>query len=187
MKKFISILLILSFLFAFCSCDGNNNGEETTTDENYVLPTPVVTSNISLPYTSAAGFNPYKTESSLNRDLLPVMYESLFIATDNGKGKPQLAASGEIDGKTVTVKLLQGIKFSDGGEFISSHVKSSYEKAKSSAFYKTQLSNISSITLIDNYTIKFTLQSLDPMALNMLDFQLLKVMMILMSEPENTL
>ena len=174
MKKFISILLILSFLFAFCSCDGNNNGEETTTDENYVLPTPVVTSNISLPYTSAAGFNPYKTESSLNRDLLPVMYESLFIATDNGKGKPQLAASGEIDGKTVTVKLLQGIKFSDGGEFISSHVKSSYEKAKSSAFYKTQLSNISSITLIDNYTIKFTLQSLDPMALNMLDFPIAK-------------
>lgn len=174
MRKFISILLILSLLFAFCSCDGNNNGDETTTDENYVLPTPVVTSNISLPYTSAAGFNPYKTESALNRDLLPVMYESLFTATDNGKGNPQLAASGEIDGKTVTVKLLQGIKFSDGGEFISSHVKSSYEKAKNSDFYKVQLSNISSITLVDNFTIKFTLQSADPMALNALDFPIAK-------------
>ncbi len=174
MRKFISILLILALLFAFCSCDSNNTGDETTTDENYVLPTPVVTSNISLPYTSAAGFNPYKTESSLNRDLLPIMYESLFTATDNGKGKPQLAASGEIDGKTVTVKLLQGIKFSDGGEFISSHVKSSYEKAKNSNFYKAQLSNISSITLVDNFTIKFTLQSADPMAFNTLDFPIAK-------------
>lgn len=174
MRKAISILLILALLFAFCSCDGNNNGGETTTDENYVLPTPVVTSNISLPYTSAAGFNPYKTESSLNRDLLPVMYESLFTATDNGKGKPQLAASGEIDGKTVTVKLLQGIKFSDGGEFISAHVKSSYEKAKNSDLYRAQLSNISSITLIDNFTIKFTLESVDPMALNTLDFPIAK-------------
>ena len=173
MRKLISILLIFSLLFAFCSCDGNN-GDETTTNENYVLPTPVVTSNISLPYTSAAGFNPYKTESSLNRDLLPVMYESLFIATDNGKGKPQLAASGEIDGKTVTVKLLQGIKFSDGGEFISSHVKSSYEKARNTGFYKAQLSNISSITLVDNFTIKFTLNSIDPMALNVLDFPIAK-------------
>ena len=174
MRKVISILLILSLLFAFCSCDGNNNGEETTTEEKYVLPTPVVTSNISLPYTTAAGFNPYKTESSLNRDLLPVMYESLFIATDDGKGKAQLAASGEIDGKSVTVKLLQGIKFSDGGEFISSHVKSSYEKAKNSSFYKDQLSNISSITLIDNFTIKFTLHSADPMALNALNFPITK-------------
>lgn len=174
MRKFISIFLILALLFAFCSCDGNNNGDETTTEESYVLPTPVVTSDISLPYTSAAGFNPYKTESSLNRDLLPVIYESLFVATDDGKGKPQLAASGEIDGKTVTVKLLQGIKFSDGGEFISSHVKSSYEKAKSSDFYKAQLSNISSVTLVDNFTIKFTLQSADPMALNTLDFPIAK-------------
>ena len=174
MKKFISILLILALLFAFCSCDGNNNDTQTTTDENYVLPTPVVTSNISLPYTSAAGFNPYKTESALNRDLIPIMYESLFTATDNGKGKAQLAASGEIEGKTVTVKLLQGIKFSDGGEFISSYVKSSYEKAKNSDFYKAQLSNISSITLIDNFTIKFTLESADPMALNTLDFPIVK-------------
>ena len=174
MRKSISILLILSLLFAFCSCDGKNNGDETTTDENYVLPTPVVTSNISLPYTSAAGFNPYKTESSLNRDLLPVMYESLFVATDSGKGRAQLAASGEIDGKTVTVKLLQGIKFSDGGEFISSHVKSSYEKAKKSDFYRAQLSNINSITLIDNFTIKFTLDSADPLALTVLDFPITK-------------
>ncbi len=174
MRKLVSIFLVLALLFAFCSCDSNNTGNETTTDESYVLPTPVVTSNISLPYTSATGFNPYKTESALNRDLLPVMYESLFTATDNGKGKAQLALSGEIDGKTVTVKLLQGIKFSDGGEFISSHVKSSYEKAKSSDFYKAQLSNFSSITLVDNFTIKFTLQSDDPMALNALDFPIAK-------------
>ena len=174
MRKLISILLILSVLLAFCSCGDNTNGDESTTDESYVLPTPVVTSNISLPYTSAAGFNPYKTESSLNRDLLPVMYESLFTPTDNGKGRAQLAASGEIDGKTVTVKLLQGIRFSDGGELVSSHVKSSFEKAKNSDFYKAQLSNISSIALIDNFTIKFTLQSADPMVLNTLDFPIAK-------------
>ena len=173
MRKFISILLIFTVLFAFCSCDGNNK-EETTTNENYVLPTPVVTSDISLPFTSAAGFNPYKTESTLNRDLIPVIYESLFVATDDGKGSALLASSGEIDGKSVTVKLLQGIKFSDGGEFISSYVKSSYEKAKNSSYYKAQLSNINSITIVDNFTIKFTLHRADPMVLNTLDFPITK-------------
>ena len=174
MRKIVSMLLILTLLLAFCSCNGKGDGDNATTDESYVLPTPVVTSNISLPYTSAAGFNPFKTESALNRDLLSVMYEGLFVATDDGRGKPLLAASGELDGKTITVKLRQGIKFSDGGEFISSHVKSSFEKAKNSDTYKSQLSNISSITLIDNFTIKFTLNSADPMALNTLDFPIAK-------------
>ncbi len=174
MRKVISIFLILSLLVAFCSCGGNKDGGETTTDASYVLPTPVFASDISLPYTSAADFNPYKTESSLNRDLLPIMYESLYTATDDGKGAPLLASSGEVDGKTVTVKILQGIKFSDGGEFLSSHVKSSYEKAKNSDYYKVQLSNISSVTVVDNYTIKFTLYGADPMALNVLDFPIIK-------------
>ncbi len=174
MRKFVSILLIISVLFAFCSCDSNKDAEETTTDEEYVLPTPVVTSDIALPYTSAADFDPYKTESSLNRDLLPTMFESLYISTDDGKGLTQLASSGEADGKTVTVKLLQGIKFSDGGEFVSSHVKSSFEKAKNSPYYKAQLSNITSITLVDNYTVKFKLASADPMALNILNFPIAK-------------
>ena len=174
MRKIISIFLILSVLVAFCSCGDNSKGDEATTNENYVLPTPVIVSNISLPYTSAADFNPYKTQSALNRDLLPIMYESLYIATDDGKGQPLLASSGEIDGKSVTVKILQGLEFSDGGEFISSHVKYSYEKAKNSSYYKAQLSNISSITLIDNYTIKFSLRYADPMALNALDFPVVK-------------
>ncbi len=174
MRKFISVLLIFTILFAFCSCDDNKTTQETTTGEEYMLPTPVVTSEISLPYTSASDFNPYKTESSLNRDLLPIMYESLYISTDDGKGITQLASNGEIDGRTVTVKLLQGVKFSDGGEFIASHVKTSYEKAKISPHYEAQLSNISSITIVDNYTIKFTLESIDPMALNVLDFPISK-------------
>ncbi len=174
MRKFISILLVVSLLFAFCSCNGNMDKKEPTTGDEYVLPTPVVTSDISLPYTSAAGFNPYKTESSLNRALLPIIYESLFIATEDGKGAPQLASSGEVKGKTVTVKLSQDVKFSDGGEFISSYVKSSYDKAKNSSFYKAQLSNINSITLVDNYTIKFSLESVDPMVLNSLDFPITK-------------
>lgn len=174
MKKFTAILLILSLFFAFCSCDGNTNKEETITDEEYVLPTPVVTASVSLPYTSAADFNPYTTESSLNRDLLPIIFESLFVPSDDGKGTPQLAVNGEIDGKKVTVKLSQGIKFSDGSEFISSYVKSSYEKAKNSPYYKTELSNITSITLVDNYTVRFTLENTDPMALNVLNFPIAK-------------
>lgn len=174
MRKIISLLLVCVLLSTFCSCNGNPDSVETTKTE-YSLPTPVVNTDIALPYTSAADFDPYKTESSLNWDLLPIMYESLYIPTDDGRGEKQLASSGEVKGKSVTVKLLQGVKFSDGTEFTASYVVKSYERAKNSAYYKAQLSNISSITIIDNYTVSFTLKSIDPMALNVLNFPITSV------------
>lgn len=174
MKKLVALMLVFSFVFALASCDGNASPDETETTEQYVLPTPIVNADISLPYTSAAGFDPYTTKSSLNRDLIPIIYESLFISTDNGEGVPLLAASGKIEGKKVTVKLLQGAKFSDGTEILSSHVKSSFEKAKSSTYYSASLKSVASITLADNYTIIFNLSNPDAQAINILNFPIVK-------------
>ncbi len=174
MKKLIALMLVFSFVFALASCDGRQSPEETETTEQYVLPTPVVNADISLPYTSAAGFDPYTTKSSLNRDLIPVIYEGLFISTDNGEGIPLLAISSKNEGKKVTVKLLQGARFSDGTEILSSHVKSSFEKAKNSAYYSAALKNIASVTLADNYNIIFNLTNPDAQCVNVLNFPIVK-------------
>ena len=61
-----------------------------------------------------------------------MVYEGLFIPTDDGKGLPQLAVSGKIEGKKVTVKLLSNVKFSDGVQLTAAYVKASYDKAKNS-------------------------------------------------------
>ncbi len=173
MKKLISVLIIFSFVLSLASCSENNADIEPATEE-YNLPTQVVTSDISLPYTSAADFNPFTTESSLNRDIIPVIYESLFVSKDSGEGLPLLATSGKIEGKTVTVKLLQNTFFSDGTELFGGAVKESFEEAKKSTYYSEQLKNISSISLIDNYTIKFNLYNPDSQALNALNFPIVK-------------
>lgn len=173
MKKVIAIMLVLSFCFTLFSCDGNQtDGQETT--EKYVLPTPVISSDISLPYTSAADFNPYATTASLNRDLIPVIFDPLFYATSDGKGEAVIAASSKIEGKTVTIKIKDNLKFSDGTELIASHVKKSFENAKNSAFYSAQLSNIADFTIIDNFTIRLTLYSNDLLINNALNFPISK-------------
>ncbi|MBQ6935364.1 MAG: hypothetical protein IJN49_02335, partial [Clostridia bacterium] len=71
MKKIISLLLILSFCITLFACDnGNETPDETDNgDWEYVLPTPVVNADVSLPFTSADSFNPYKSKSKLNRKL----------------------------------------------------------------------------------------------------------------------
>lgn len=174
MKKFISVVLIVSMLLVLCACDKNENNEPTQTEE-YVLPTQIIDADISLPYTSSDKFYPYEAKSSYNRDLIPVMYESLFTPTLDGNALPQLAISGKIEDKKVTVKLQSGVKFTDGVLLTADYVKVSFDKAKSNAYYKAALSNISSVTVKDKYTIVFTLTNPDYMALNILNFPIIRL------------
>lgn len=173
MKKIISVVLVLCMVISFSSCKGKEEG--TTQVEEYVLPTEVIDADVSLPYTSSDSFNPYSAKSSFNRDLIPVIYESLFVATDDGKGVPQLAVSGENEGTKVTVKLVSGVVFSDGAVLTADHIKESYEKAKNNSYYTHNLSNVSSISVKDKYTLVFNLSNPDEMALNILNFPIVRV------------
>ena len=174
MKRIIALILVVSFVFALSACDGKGEKEEGNTTQEYVLPTKIVDSDISLPYTSAAGFNPYKTKSALNRDLIPVVFESLFKSTDDGKGKVNLATTFMNEGNTVSVKLEQGVKFSDGSELISRDIKNSFDLARQNIYYKGNLSNIADIILVDNYTVNFKLYNSDVFSVNSLNFPVVK-------------
>lgn len=170
MKKVISILLILSFCVTLFSCQNDANEDENTGEWDYVLPTPVVNADISLPFTSADTFNPYKAKSKLNRDLIPLIYEALYSATEDGYGYPQLALSATEKGNTLTVKLRQGVTFSDGTLFNASNVEYSYNLAKKNAYYKNNLKNIESFTTVDNFTLKITFNGVMLSPLNALSF-----------------
>lgn len=171
-KKIISLLLVLSTLFMLASCGGKGD-DETTEPESYVLPTKIIEADISLPYTSSDSLVAYTVKGSLNGDLIPIMYESLFTPTDDGKGMPLVAKNGEINGTKVTVNLKTNVKFSNGTVLTAKHVKASFDKAKSNAFYKHSLKNISSVSVKGNNTLVFNLYNPDSMALNILDFPII--------------
>lgn len=173
-KKIIAILLILSICFTFSSC-GKTQTNTPTETEKYVLPTEFTEADISLPYTSSDTLDPYTSKSSMNRDLIPIVFESLYTATKDGKGKMLLATSGTVNPDNVTVTIAKGIKFSDGVELNAYYVKYAFEKAKNNEYYKTALSKMTGITVIDNYTVKFTLSSNEPFALNVLNFPIVRV------------
>lgn len=172
-KRVMAILLVLSMTFLLFSCDKSDNGETTET-EGYVLPTEIIDADISLPYSAVDSLKPYESKGTLNRDLIPIIYESLFIPTDNGKGEALLAHAGEIEGKKVTVNIKSDVKFSNGQALTAAHVKSSFEKAKNNDFYKASLSNIAGVSVADNDTVVFTLYNPDAMALNILNFPIVE-------------
>ncbi len=172
-KKLTAVILLISLCLSLFGCTDNPN-EKTDDSSEYVLPTEVVESDVSLPYTSADKFYPYVAQSSLNRALIPVMYESLFKSTDNGKGQKQLCESYENDGKKITVKILENVKFSDETTLTSKDVKASFDLARENKYYSDGLKIFASVNIVDNHTIVFKLRFNDPMAINVLNFPICK-------------
>jgi peptide/nickel transport system substrate-binding protein len=94
--------------------------------------------------------------------------ENLVGLDSEGKGTPipQLAASWQYgtDSKTLTFKLRQGVKFQDGTDFNAEAAKYCLDMYRNSS--KADLKIVSSIDIVDNYTIRLNLTSFDPAFLN---------------------
>jgi peptide/nickel transport system substrate-binding protein len=84
-------------------------------------------------------------------DASPV-FEALISQVKDGSMHPNLALSWDIaqDRSSVTFKLRQGVKFTDGSDFNSSVVKFMYDAQIASK----KATNWSSVEIIDDYTVK---------------------------------
>lgn len=171
-KRIISVLLIIAMCFTLFSCKRDEIQEGT---DEYILPTEIIDAKFSLPYTSADNINPFESKSGLNRALIPVIFESLYTSTEDGRGARLLAASERVDGKKVTVKLLDKVFFSDGVQLNAAYVKASFEKAGANAYYKPSLSNVAAIRVIDNLTVEFTFSRESAFNLNTLNFPIIRI------------
>lgn len=171
-KKLTAIFLVVTLSFTLFSCQrGGNEAPET---EDYILPTEIIDADISFPYMSSDSFAPYSAKSVTNRNLIPVIYESLFISTEDGKGEKLLATECEVNGKKATVKLIDGVKFSDGVAVNSAYIRASFELAKKNLYYSPSLADVSSVTVVDNLTVIFNFTRENAFAQNVLNFPIVR-------------
>lgn len=82
--------------------------------------------------------------------------ETLIGLTKEGPAPTKLATYWEItpDGKAITFKLRQGVKFHDGTDFNAEAVKWNVEKIQS---HRSEVKSITSIDVLDTYTVRFNL------------------------------
>ena len=137
LKKTISIFICI--LIAFCifsACKKNENEPvQETTAEAETTALPAAEKSITLGYFESKGFNPYKTDSPLNRNLLTLIYDSLFIVEDGYTVSPLIAESFTNDGNLLTVTIKDELYFSDGSLVDPSDVVYSFNMAKDNSFY----------------------------------------------------
>jgi peptide/nickel transport system substrate-binding protein len=116
--------------------------------------------------TDPNNLNPWLATQFQAVNVLETMYNSLTQFDKDLKVVPSLAESWttSADGKTVTLKLRQGVKFSDGSAFDATDVKFTLDKIKdpaTKAVAAASLASVTAVTVKDPSTVELTLSGPD--------------------------
>lgn len=173
MKKFlfafISVILLLGLAFAGCSSK-TTTSTAPPTSKTTTTPTPTTTTvtpkrggsfKFADPATPTGGNIGWPLDTTgfttaLNGD---IFFEPILELDNKGVIKAKLATKWDVssDLKTITLTLRQGVKFHDGSDWNATVAKWNMDQliaAKLSDYI-----NISSVDIVDNYTVKLNVSN----------------------------
>ena len=107
--------------------------------------------------------DPHRSTAAVDRQVFQNLYDKLVDTDANLVIVPDLALSWAIspDGKAVTFKLRQGVKFHDGTPFNAEAVKYNFDRMKDPKFPSARRSEIlpvTGVTVVDAYTVRINLE-----------------------------
>jgi len=183
-----SVLILLWLLIS--ACGGNTPSVSSTVPT--AAPTQAtdnaqstVTEDVSSPKRAAGGtlrllfwqapltVNPHLSAGTKDLSASRIVYEPLASADANGELVPFLAAeipsleNGGIaeDGRSVTWKLKQGVKWADGEPFTANDVQFTYEFITNADVESTSVPNytmVESVEVVDDFTVKVNFKDTNP-------------------------
>jgi len=153
---FLTLIVILSAGLVLSGCGGEKaatGGTFTWTHNGGITQIGAVVDNMGI---------------AANRNTYP-MFEGLLKTNEAEELKPWLATSWEIspDGKTITLELLENVKFQDGTDFDAEAVKYNLEAVYAANLQGTAfMANVDSYEVTGKYTIRIHLKDVDYLFLN---------------------
>lgn len=183
MKKLLALLICLSLILSvFSGCKRNEETPDEPTavsaqdeTETTAEAAKTETRKISLSYNAKQSFNPFETESTTNKNIATLVYDSLFVLDSSYNAVPVLAKSYSLEKKILTVTLNDGLYFSDGSPLTVNDVIASFKAAKNSPVYSSRLNIFTSAAVgQDADSIRFALKQENIYAVNCLDFPVAK-------------
>ena len=107
--------------------------------------------------------NPQEQTTSLPMNMCELIFDTLFYQTPDAKLEPRLAAGYEVssDGLVYTLKLRQGVTFSDGTPYDAKALKLNFDRAldpKMRVPLRFIINMIKEVSIVDDYTLQITLQ-----------------------------
>lgn len=178
MKRLIVILLCIATLL--CSCDApleleqeNVIGAYAQKDEQQKKEKPLTA--VTMLYYPDMDTNPVTTTCLANHELLKYVYSPLITVNASFDPVCVLAKSYTVSGKTITVKLRQGIVFSNGQKVSASDVVYTYNAVKKciSSPYYSSIQKMKKYYALDDTTFVCEFLSTDVDCANLLDIPIM--------------
>lgn len=175
MKRTLVLILAIVMILATSGC-GKTAPVNETKETTSAAPTSAATSGSAeegitrggtitiAKTTKPVSMDPTKSSSMFeDGTILHHIFETLTDVNENDEIVPCLATEWEFseDGKTLTMKLRQGVKFHDGADFNAEAVKTNIDwfisKECGHANYDKELYSIESCEIVDDYTVRINL------------------------------
>lgn len=163
------ILLVLMIFSAACGTSshqptsGNENKRPGENIEHTIAPTAKTgqkedeAEKLTLAIPAPTSLQPWDITDETTADFLSLIYEPLFVFTDEGKIQPVLAQTVTFadDASFVDVELKRDIYFHDGSLLDAGDVSYTIDQLRRKKnYYTDRISMISRTTIVDYYTIR---------------------------------
>ncbi|WP_284312310.1 ABC transporter substrate-binding protein [Labrys miyagiensis] len=124
-------------------------------------------------YADSLFLDPVLNDANVDIWILSNLYDTLLLPTDDGKGvQPGLATAWQVapDGKSVTLTLREGTKFSDGSPITAEDVQWSLKRAANpkNGIWNFMVGSIDDVVIQDPKTVVLKLKNTDPAILSAL-------------------
>ncbi|MCD7775405.1 MAG: ABC transporter substrate-binding protein [Clostridiales bacterium] len=173
--RFSAVALSLTLMvLSLAGCGDTVIATEGLTSSAEKVVTADISQSVNIGYYEEDSFNPFFMKNDLNTDLISLVFEPLFDIDDSFYPVENLALSYETEGVTLTVTLDTSAAFSDGVQISSSDVVYSFNLAKTSSLYKSELSNVSSAAASAADKVVFTFTAARENAAAALNFPIVK-------------
>lgn len=107
---------------------------------------------------TAGNFDPSKSQKDCDRIVIQWIYDTLTRVDRQGKVSPNLAERWELDGRTFTLHLRDGVTFQDGSPFDAAAVKKGLEHLKKGEQTGPELAIVDTIDVVDPRTVRLNLK-----------------------------
>ncbi len=168
---FCALFLLLSVTACYqIPGAGESTTQSTDTANSTAAATP---QRFYLPYSQGDTLDPAKCKSLMNRQVLPLLYESLYRVDGSYKPVPCLAAQSNQETALTLAVDIRNTAFSDGSAVTPADVVASFQSAKKSALYAQKLTRVKSAA-VRGSSIVFQLTEPDPYLTASLDFAIFR-------------
>ena len=164
LPRVLFVLFVAGLIgFAIYMVYNNQNSEEQEVETRTSEVKPQIINELRLGIAEFDTMNPILSNNRNVQDIAKIIYEPLINLSEDYKVEACLATEwSKVENNGYLIKLREGVKWHDGANFTAKDVKFTIDQIKSegvNSIYKSNVRNVTKLDIVDNYTIRLTLDA----------------------------